>query len=429
MSNQNVVDEVKSVWFITSGLEGSQASSFRQERWCRIFLDCGMHLRIFNLRGAFGYSDTNITSHDELTHFRKQALDRQIGEKNSIREGFLAKVFRRIKHLLLIDLYLPNVILIFLRMHNAIKRQNEAISIMASSPPFSTAIIGAVLKLIHPKKVILTIDMRDAWAQHKSLRGFKCIKENIENIVLSKADFLGTVSASLSREFIREYGLKVEVIYNVATQHNKMVQSETFEWQKISPLIDSRKKIILYTGSLPEEFYDTDSVVDAIKIVEETDSDLKDRFQFIFIGACNEIKKKSIEKGIKSKNLIFVKHISHELVYEAQSYASALLFFGYLGDENGGVVSTKLFEYIQKNKPILPLNIYKNSDVDCILKKYCGSSIYIENSKDIIECLRLGIKNNLENLPSGDKDNKIDELIKDYKFFARKVIKKSRKFF
>ena len=67
---------------------------------------------------------------------------------------------------------------------------------------------------------------------------------------------------------------------------------------------------------------------------------------------------------------------------------------------------------------------YKNSDVDFILRKYCGSSIYIKNSRDIVEYLRLGIKNNLENLPSGYKDNEINKLFENYKFFANKIIGK-----
>ena len=69
MPSSNPPPRLAEVWFLTSELEGERASSFRQERWCRIFLEAGAALRIFNLRGAFDHSDSRVANVEEMLAF------------------------------------------------------------------------------------------------------------------------------------------------------------------------------------------------------------------------------------------------------------------------------------------------------------------------------------------------------------------------
>jgi hypothetical protein len=424
MTDQKPSKKFKKIWFITADLEAQRASSFRQERWCKIFIDCGANVRIFNLRGAFGYCDQEITSLGELTEFRKEAIKQFSGEKNSIREGFFVKFIRKLKHFLLIDLYLPNVVMLFLKINREIKMEHGMVTIMASSPPFSTAIIGALIKTLNPSKVILAIDMRDAWALHQSLSGFRALKKNIEFIVLKKANYLSTVSLGLSKEFKKNYELIVEVIYNVATQNFEKKNLTEIKWDEISPLINSKRKLIVYTGSLPQGFYDTDLILKSIIKIKEGSTGLANKYQFIFIGACNELKKKALKNQIDTELLLFLPNIEHDLIYTIQKNSWALLFFGYLGDDNGGVVSTKLFEYIYSKKPIIPLNICKGSDIDLILNKYLNKNIYLNTSDQIINFL-IKLEDSQEVKLSSNANNEIfSDLVASYYIYAKNVISK-----
>ncbi len=86
------------VWFLTSGLEGDHASSFRQERWCRVFLECGATIAIFNVRGALSLNEYSFATLDAFGAFRQQAMA-NAPRVSSVRTGFPARLLRRIKHM------------------------------------------------------------------------------------------------------------------------------------------------------------------------------------------------------------------------------------------------------------------------------------------------------------------------------------------
>ena len=118
---------LREAWFLTSELESERASSFRQERWCRIFLEAGATLRLFNLRGAIDHSDTVCVDEQSLLDFRRVGVARYRGPQASVREGWIVRLLRRVKHLLLADLYLPNVIKLYRRLDALLseRRQSE----------------------------------------------------------------------------------------------------------------------------------------------------------------------------------------------------------------------------------------------------------------------------------------------------------------
>ena len=125
------------VWLLVFGIESGRASSFRQERWCRIFFELGVKLRIFNLGGAFNITEIECSTDEELTTFIEGRRACFHGIQSSVREGLISRLLRRLKHFLLADLYLPNVIHLYRRLNKLITLHNQRIILMASSPPFS----------------------------------------------------------------------------------------------------------------------------------------------------------------------------------------------------------------------------------------------------------------------------------------------------
>jgi glycosyltransferase involved in cell wall biosynthesis len=416
-----MTEGAREIWFLTSELEGERASSFRQERWCSVCLDAGARIRIINLRGAFRFSDVQCESHDEFVEFRRRSLRLPSGPQASVREGVLVRVVRRLKHWTLVDLYLPNVLMALWHIHKALLTRRSKVVLMASSPPFSVAVIGAILRAIHGEKVVLAVDMRDAWALHRSLGGPKWIKRRIERSVLRRADRVSTVSRGLSTEFEGTYDVPTDVMYNVASHYFTTAGISPAIWDEISPEIERDRLKLVYTGSTPAGFYDLQSIVSAMSSLRKNDPRTADRIQLLFVGACDEARREAARQKVMKGDVVFVGHVRQAVARSIQAAADALVFIGYFAVDNGGVVSTKLFEYLCLGKPVLPLGVYKDSDVDFLLRRYCGRSVNVHTSEEILGAVSRVVAEGTDWLPKLSELGAIVELLDGYRQHAAKL--------
>lgn len=414
---------IREIWFLTSELEGQRASSFRQERWCKIFLDAGAHLRVFNLRGAFHHGDEPIANHTALQAYRQRAMAQYSGPQASVREGLTVRLLRRVKHLLLADLYLPSVIKLLLHTHRLLKARRERVVIMASSPPFSVAVVGALLKRWHGDKVVLAIDMRDAWALHNALGGIKPMKRLIERLVLRRADHVTTVSYGLAEEFEQWYAVKVGVMYNVATHYLDVPPATKVDLTTVSPEVDAARRQLVYTGSTPEGHYDLQAIVGAVRELRAQHPEAADALQLVFVGACDEVRREAARQGVKAGDIVFIKHLPHEVARAVQASAHALLFLAHFGPNNAGVVSTKLFEYLCLGQPVLPFCLHQGSDVDRLLRRYCdGVSLNCHTSHEIMQTLLTLARQGPGLLPTLTDAQRVRELLDDYHAHANTLL-------
>lgn len=411
-------------WFLTSELEGERASSFRQERWCHIFLESGATLRLFNMRGAFNHSDTVCADKQALAEFRRLGVSRYRGPQASVREGLVVRMLRRIKHLLLADLYLPSVVKLYRRLDTLLRERREPVVLMASSPPFSVAVVGALIKYRHPGKVVFAVDMRDAWALHNALGGIKPLKRAIERFVLRRADHVTTVSKGLADEFHHWYGVNVGVMYNVATHYLDVPAADRIDLRQVQPDIDPHRLTLVYTGSTPEHHYDLTSIVGAMLRLRRDRPTLAARLQLVFVGACDEVRREAQVRGLVSPEIVFVPHLPHATARSVQASASALLFLAHHGPNNMGVVSTKLFEYLCLGQPVLPFDLCKGSDVDLLLRRYCGASVNAHGEAEIAAVLASVAEQGVGALPSLSDVQRVRELLDDYRQHAETLLAK-----
>jgi glycosyltransferase involved in cell wall biosynthesis len=409
------------VWFFTSELEGDRASSFRQERWCQVFLDVGSSITVFNVRGAINLGEYSFTTLKGFRIFREQALA-NAPLMASVREGVAARLIRRVKHIFLIDLYLPNVIRLLIRTINRLRKTPGHVTIMASSPPFSVAVVGALLKIVFRKKITLIVDMRDAWALHPALGGVRMIKRLVEGVALNKADYLATVSFGLAEEFEACYGIRTRVMYNVATHYLDTKPAVTIDLTTLSPEISKERLQLVYTGSTPEGHYDVASIVGGMALLRRKFPSLADRVQLIFVGACDEIRREALRQRVGNDDLVFVGHVPHSTARSIQASADALMFLAHYGLNNCGVVSTKLFEYLCLGKPLIPFSLHANSDVDRLLVRYCQNTIRAHTPEEIAIVLAAVARDGVDGLPRLENVVRVRELIEDYDHFAREVI-------
>lgn len=425
MSNtQRTADQPVEAWFLTSELEGQRAGSFRQERWCKIFTGLQTPVRVFNVQGARYWSERTFTTPDEVDTFRKTVMKGSVA-RASVREGSLVNLLRVIKHTFFIDLYLPNVVAIYRRCVKLLREREGRVVIMASSPPFSMAVIGALLKRRFPEKVIFSVDMRDAWAMHISLGGNRSIKRDIEARALRRADAVTTVSYGLTDEFEQAYGIKVDTLFNVATHYFDVTEKASIDWQALNPAIDEKRIKVVYTGSTPIGFYDLASLTRGIRQLRERNPAAADRIQCIFVGACAEVEAAWQAQGGTGNDVVFVPHVNHNTARAIQQNADALMFLAYFGPGNKGVVSTKIFEYMALGKPILPISLHENSDVDRLLMTYCDRSARLHTADEMETALAQMVDQGPDAvLPHMDDPERVRPLLDGYRDFAQGLLRR-----
>jgi len=404
------------IYLLTSEFSSDRAGSFRQERWASVFLRKGVEVIVLDVVGFYKVHIYHFQNTEQLLKHRESTLSKT-KSRSGVRQGFFANLLRYIKHNLFLDFFFPSLLISYFKLERLGVLKGKKI-LMVSSPPFSLGLVSYFAKKKN-NDLISIVDMRDAWAMHSSVGGLKVIKKHIEKKILSKSNYVLTVSEWLSSEFKKQYSIDPIVAYNVSTHYQNLNYGalSNFEWKEISDEITSESIKILYTGSTPPGHFDLRTFVSAIDLLAKQSRLVN--FQFVFIGNCSELK--SIvyaTKGIESY-FVFVDHLPNIKIRVAQANADVLLFFGYDADGNAGVVSTKLFEYLFLRKPILPLNVKSNSDVALLLSRFATHSISIEDSPQIQELLSK--KDFIDKLPilKVSKDEFIETLLDDYENFFK----------
>lgn len=413
-------------WFLTNELEGERAGGFRQERWCRFFLEAGFDIRIFNLRGAFDCTEFACSSLAAFDAFRRERLA-HAPPVSSLREGAASRIGRWFKHLLMADLYLPNVVGLLRRTRRLLAESERPVVVMASSPTFSVAVVGALLKARFAPRVRLAIDMRDAWAQHNALGGLRPVKLAIEGRTLRRADDVMTVSHWLADEFSRAHGIRVRVMYNVATHYLDQAPAEPVaDWSAIHPAIRPERLKIVYTGSTPRGHYDVDTFAGAVAALRAQDPSAADRLQFIFVGACSAVEQAAARRAVAAGDIVFVPHLPHKLVRRVQAGADVLLFYAHHGEGNKGVVSTKLFEYLSLGQPLLPICLHRGSDVDQLLRRFCTGSINVHSAPEMTAVFARVAQDGPAALPRRLPEDRTPELLQDYASYVAELADHAR---
>lgn len=266
-----------------------------------------------------------------------------------------------------------------------IRRENIDV-IYATSPPATSAIIGALLKKI--TKTPLIIDFRDAWTYNPNLSHVTKFNKTLESFVLKNADKFIVVTPVIQKQYLSEYPYlikKTNLIYNGFDFNDLPSKMDINPFEKFT---------IAYTGT----FGGTRSPHLFIKSIEhiiQTNKIPKDKFQIKFVGL-NDISVKEISSNILIKDVIeFVPKVPSKEVMRL-IYNSHLLLLIEFKD----AFTTKVFEYLTSGRPILAL--ISTGELEKFIIDYSSNSCII-TSGDIEEISNsvVGFYNQWEN----DKDN------------------------
>ena len=221
-------------------------------------------------------------------------------------------------------------------------------TIITTSPPHSTQLIGLELKRQYPH-LKWVADLRDPWTDiyyNEDLYPTRWAKKRnlrYERSVLLTADQIITVSEQCKRLFAQ----KADVAEKVAVVPNGYDTKDFFQLGVRSEelgvtSVASNLKILSYIGVWAPQ-YD----IEPLKSLVQGRNDILLRF----VGVVSEGIKREIESwGVQTE---FISYVNHGKAIEYMQASDALMLFIPNVPNNEGILTGKLFEYLAAGRKIL----------------------------------------------------------------------------
>jgi glycosyltransferase involved in cell wall biosynthesis len=341
--------------------------------------------------------------------------------RGSVKDFRFKKYIVKLKYLFFLDLIGFGFLKTFFLLSEIEKREKgNEFFLLVSSPSFSLAFATYIYSFISKSNFSYSIDMRDAWAMHPNIKTFNNLRKWIEGKILRKACKVLTISVFLKNEFDLNYGIKTTLLYN-ATVNLLNITSEatTQKHLGVSDILQPDYINICYFGSLPTGFYNLNDFCKGLSGYLENTSSVK-KIRFYFFGPCAEMEKIAKDYNSLSGIFHFRPSIAHELAISLMRECDAVLFFGFNGEKNSGIVSTKIFEYFYLGCKMILFDIRRDSDLDFLISKVCCQSVFINNAEDFKEYLCRNL-NDLNLLPCANNYEILKELDNNYNLLFRGI--------
>lgn len=405
--------------YVGEGVSGSH----RQERFIKKAIEEGYIVQLVKPYGLFrGIHEFNSLESFDIW----KSTNFPIESKGSVSSNKYKKFLLPFKYLLFIDIFgygFFNTLKLLKLLFN--KNKDSDYFLLVSSPAISSAVATYLFSQFSSCKIVYSVDMRDAWAHHSTIKIFKFIRKWIEGKVLKTADKVITVSKYLKEEFDHFYQINTILLYNVSIN---LLPTDDLGSETIIPaaddLLPEDSLNICYFGSLPASFYNIDEFCKGL-VNYLSNCRREQKIRIFFYGPCGELKNLVPSYPMLRDIFIFKPILPHKKVIYLMKKCSAVLFFGFNGEKNCGVVSTKIFEYFYLKSRIIPFDIRVGSDLDWLFSNICKQSDILNDSNELGKYLDKTLSN-LELLPSCSDISLLVKLDEEYNIFLRDI--KSSKF-
>lgn len=247
--------------------------------------------------------------------------------------------------------------------------ETEAIeTIVTTSPPHSTQLIGLELKRLYPH-LKWVADLRDPWTDiyyNEDLYPTRWAKKRnfrYERSVLLGADQIITVSEECKRLFAE----KADVAEKIAVVPNGYDTKDFYQLGVTS--VASNLKVLSYIGVWAPQ-YD----LEPLKSLVQGRNDILLRF----VGVVSDEIRKEIESwGVQTE---FVSYVNHGKAIEYMQASDALMLFIPNVPNNEGILTGKLFEYLAAGRKILLFGP-KDGDAMRLINECEAGECYTEEFK------------------------------------------------
>jgi glycosyltransferase involved in cell wall biosynthesis len=292
----------------------------------------------------------------------------------------------------------------FRKACNLIEKE-KITTILTTSPPHSTQIIGLRVKKKYPG-IKWIVDLRDPWTDIYYYDQFyptflsKKIDSWYEKRVLRESDRIITVGPTLKALFsmkIKETGDKTEVITNGYDDSDFLGNTAGLP----------SRFTITYTGTLSDK-YPLYGLLKAMKKTEKKHKDILLRF----VGTVPDNIKRKLMSEITMHSIEFIPYTNHETALTFMANSSMLLLVIPEHVNNKTIVTGKVFEYIASERPILCLG-----PVD-------GDAANLLNQKGFGKCFDYNDINGIENFILSAIENPVFKHSETEEFSHRNIAKK-----
>jgi glycosyltransferase involved in cell wall biosynthesis len=267
--------------------------------------------------------------------------------------------------------------------------------VITTSPPHSTQLIGLALKNEFNIKWIA--DLRDPWTEiyyNKELYRTSFAKNKdyrLEQLCLKKADKIVVVSQDIKRHFGAN---RTEILAKIRVLPNGYDDADFLELNNDNI---PESKVIRYIGNLGEQ-YPTLGFLNAFAQLLKEHAEWK----LEFIGNCHKgVKQKVAELGL-SKSVEFISYVDHKTAVQYMQSSSILLMIIPEIENNKGILTGKLFEYLASGKPILNIGP-KDGDAAIILTENAVSITLDSNESEKMVEFILNSQDKSESITRSDK--------------------------
>jgi glycosyltransferase involved in cell wall biosynthesis len=241
--------------------------------------------------------------------------------------------------------------------------------VITTSPPHSTQLIG--LRIKEKYGIPWIADLRDPWTEiyyYDKMMHTKYAREKdllFERVVLEKADAIIVVSRHIRDAFLRKSPL-----LNAAKFHIIPNGFDTDDFKEETEM-NPEMFVITYTGTITAD-YRLQGFLGAVKnLIQKYGK----KILFRFVGSLPSDVKESFLAEIP-QNFENIQHVSHSKAISYMKKASVLLLAIPDTDDNKGILTGKLFEYLASRRPVIGIGPGDGEASEIL--EYCGAGQFFD---------------------------------------------------
>jgi len=276
--------------------------------------------------------------------------------------------------------------------------ENEKIdTIFISSPPHSSQLIGIKLKKKYPH-IKWIADLRDPWTDiyyYKDMMHTTWAKrkdERLELKTIELADEILVVSDAIKRMLAgKSSNIKDKKIHVIPNGFDEV------DFNGIARL-DSDEFLITYVGTISDVYYPAVFFESLKKLIENHP---EDKIKFRFVGSISPAVSNAVETYKLKDKCEFISQVSHSKAIEYMVSSTALLLVIPEVENNKGILTGKLFEYLNTRNPIIGIGPV-DGDASIIMNDCHAGKMFNRNQSvdlsDYLEALFTAWKQNHESI-------------------------------
>lgn len=240
--------------------------------------------------------------------------------------------------------------------------EHEINIVITTSPPHSTQLVGLQLKKEFPS-IKWIADLRDPWTDifyYKKMLHLPLVRDydlRLEKKVLTQADWVVSVSSFIKDLFICKVPNQNKDKFQVITNGY-----DEPDFTQVVGFPPNDIFTISYVGTLSEA-YDIWGMIRAIDSLEDI---LPKPVHLHFTGSLSDVWREALY-ALSPQIWSTEGHVSHRVALERMRKSHILLLIIPKIEQNKGIVTGKIFEYIASEKPILGIGPV-DGDAASILK-------------------------------------------------------------